>query len=261
MKAKTFSFVLKYKMRLALGAGTLAWIILLKAVYFLIPVTPLIRLVLTSSFLVFSMGFAASFSQFIAMPISFSITTWWYNRGHKPEATEFPELAAVAAKMGLSRLKKIQLTDNPQVKSAYTNMPTGTITVPRSWKDYYSLEQLIGISAHEIAHLITKRVSYLDMGLVLAGTVLATLTIGLFEPVTSAQLGALVVFYFLLSWALRRNEYRADSVAADYVGADVLIAVFEDFIAKGYTEGSETHPSPQKRIDALRKHVAKKRKK
>ena len=258
LKAKAFSFVLKYKMRLTFVTGTLAWIILLKAVYVLIPVTPLVRLGLIYSFAVLFIGFAACFSQLLATPISFSVAVWWYNRRHKPEATEFPELAAIAAKMGLAKLKKIQLTDNPQVKSAYTNMTTGTITVPRSWKDYYTLEQLIAISAHEIAHLRTKKQSYLDMMVVVLVTCASAMTIGFFEATIFAQVGALAVFYLLLAWALRRNEYRADKVAADYVGPDQLIGVFEDFISKGYTEGSETHPSPKKRIGALRRYFAKK---
>jgi Zn-dependent protease with chaperone function len=251
LKAKAYFFFWKYKLRMGFVFGTLGWIAILKvAEPFLTSTT---RLLLVYSFAPIFLGFAVAFSQFLASPISFSVDTYLYNRKHQPEDTDFPELYEVAKRMGCNYSKKIQLTDNPKVLSAYTNMTTGQIVIPRSWKvERYTFEQLLSILAHEVAHLKTRIWSYLDMIGVLGGTAVTALFIAMLLPTVFAQIGALAAFYLLLSWSLRRAEYRADGVAARIVGPDHLIQVFEDF-AKENPDGSESHPSPKRRIARLKR--------
>jgi Zn-dependent protease with chaperone function len=251
LKAKAYFLFWKYKLRMGFVVGTLGWIATLKvAEPFL---TPTIRLLLVYSFAPIFLGFAAAFSQFLASPISFSVDTYLYNRKHQPEDTDFPELYEVAKRMGYAYSKKIQLTDNPKIVSAYTNMTTGQIVIPRSWKEEkYTFEQLLSILAHEVAHLKTRKWSYVDMLWVMGGTAAASLIIAMLLPTVFAQIGGLAAFYLLLSLALRGNEYRADEVAARIVGPDHLIEVFEDF-AKENKDGSESHPSPKRRIERLRR--------
>ncbi len=254
LKAKAYFFFWKYKLRMGFVVGTLGWIAMLKvAEPFL---TPMIRLLLVYSFAPIFLGFTVAFSQFLASPISFSVDTYLYNRKHQLEDTDFPELYEVAKKMGYPYSKKIQLTENPKTHSAYTNMTTGQIVIPRSWKEEkYTFEQLLSILAHEVAHLKARKWSYLDMLWVMVGTAAASFTIAMLLPTVFAQIGGLAVFYLLLSLALRGNEYRADEVAARVVGPDHLIEVFEDF-AKENPDGSESHPSPKRRIARLRRIFA-----
>ncbi len=149
LKAKASFFFLRYKFRVAFVVGTLAWISMLRVI--LIFTTPLTQLLLISSFVPLYFGFTIAFSQIIAAPIAFSIETYLYNRKHAPEETDFPELYSVAKEMGYPYSKKIRLTDNPKVESAYTNMTSGVITLPRTWKEKYTLEQAVSILAHELA--------------------------------------------------------------------------------------------------------------
>ena len=232
-------------------ASTLVWIGLLRLA---LPFsTPLIRTLLVYSFAPIFLGFALSFSQLIASPLSFSLDTFLYNRRHPPEETNFPELYEVAKLMGTPYNKKIRITDNPDVDSAYTNMTTGEITFPRRYKEKYSLEQILSILAHEVAHLKTRKKSYLDMLWVIGGTTVATVAIATILPAIFAQIGGLAAFYLLLIKALRRNEYRADAEAARVLGPNQLISVLKDFAKdKRYASGSESHPPPKKRVARLR---------
>ncbi|MGA2876451.1 MAG: M48 family metalloprotease [Nitrososphaerales archaeon] len=242
----------RYKFRLAFVVGTLAWIALLR-VFFLF-ITPLTRVLLISSFGVLFLGFSIAFAQLIAAPITFSVETYLYDRKHKPEETELPELHQVAEEMGSSYSKKIRLTHNPKVESAYTNMHSGQITLPRSWKDKYTFEQVLSILGHEVAHMKNVKRSYLDMAGVIMGVALATLAIGTILPAIFAEVGGLAVFYLLLTSALRQNEYRADEESARVLGPEHLIEVLEDFDSNpSFSGGSETHPSPRQRIRRLRR--------
>src|ERR1700688_1104904 len=138
---KAYFFFLKYKFRVGSAVGTLAWLAVLRlAVPFL---TPMIRLIFIYSFAVIFLGFTITFSQVLATPISFAVDSYLYNRKHKAEETELPELHEVARKMGYDYSKTIQLTDNPKIQSAYTNMATRQIVIPRSWKEKYTFEQLL----------------------------------------------------------------------------------------------------------------------
>jgi len=251
-KARASVYVFRYKLRLAFVVGTLGWIVLLKV--FVLFYSPLMRALLLSSFAVLFLGFSVAFSQLIASPIAFSLNTYLYDKKHKPEETELPELQDISKTMGVTYTKKIRLTDNPDVMSAYTYMPTKQITFPRSWKEKYTFEQLISIATHEVGHLTTKKRAYLDMVGVILGVAFVTLGLSYFLPAIFAQIGGLAAFYLLLSVALRSAEYRADEASAKVLGPEHLIEVLEDFDKDPkFSGGSESHPSPKARIRRLRK--------
>ncbi|MGA2663611.1 MAG: M48 family metalloprotease [Nitrososphaerales archaeon] len=252
LKAKAGLFVFRYKFRLAFVVGTLAWTTLLRI--FVLFMSPLVQALLIGSFGVLFFGFSIAFSQLITAPITFSINTYLYDRKHAVEETEMPELLEISTAIGSPYQKKIRLTDNPKVESAYTNMLTRQITIPRSWKDKYTFEQLLSIIGHEVAHLKTTKQSYLDMAGVMLGVSIVTLAFGTVLPTIFAEVGGLATFYLLLIPALQRNEYRADEESAKILGSEHLIEVLKDFDSDpSFSSGSETHPSPKKRIKRLRK--------
>jgi len=252
VKARAQVVLLRYRLRLFFVTGTLVWIGFLRLIILFL--TPLTRTLLIYSFGFFFLGFVLSFTQLFSGPITFSLGTYLYNRKNPPEETDFPELYDVAKQMEYPYNKKIRVTDNPDVDSAYTNMNTGEITFPRNYREKYSLEEILSILAHEVAHLKTRKKSYFDMGWVMGGTVLAALGLAMVLPTIFAQIGAFAVFYLLLVVALQRNEYRADEEAAKILGPDHLISVFRGFARdKRYAGGSESHPAPKKRIARLRR--------
>ena len=111
---------------------------------------------------------------------------------------------------------------------------------------------LDGVMAHELAHI-----KCMHWELLLAGSTLAALAgiaVGLAVDLPIALrliLGGavLIVTAAVLSWV---SEYEADSVAAEYVGYDVMALTLRELRDSGFrTRGEFTHPPDKSRVRQL----------
>ncbi|MBN1152127.1 MAG: M48 family metalloprotease [Dehalococcoidia bacterium] len=115
-----------------------------------------------------------------------------------------------------------------------------------------SPEALDGVMAHELAHI-----KCMHWELLLAGTTLAALAgiaIGLAVDSSIALRlvlggGVLILTAALLSWI---SEYEADSVAAEYVGYQVMALTLRELRDTGFRTRAEfTHPPDGSRVRHL----------
>jgi len=197
-------------------------------------------------------GAAASAEHFFAEQISFGLKHWWYSRKHEPEMSYDPDVVILAEALGIRHDGPILITDDPIVNGPFTNVVTGTITVPRVWITRYTREQLLGALAHQLAHLKHRR--RFDLELLIAGTITAVIS-GVFAlglPSLISILAEIGVLMIALTTVSQHNELRADAESREVMGAEPLISVLEDLGARyGFKESSETHPSIRFRISRL----------
>lgn len=115
-----------------------------------------------------------------------------------------------------------------------------------------SPEALEGVLAHELAHI-----KCMHWELLLAGSTLAALAgiaVGLAVDLPIAFRlvfggGVLVLAAAVLSWV---SEYEADSVAAEYVGYDVMALTLRELRDSGFRTRAEfTHPPDGSRVRQL----------
>lgn len=183
------------------------------------------------------------------------ISSVFYNRKHKPEKRYFPEVKQIAKKMSMEYDKPILITENPSIKSPFTNLFTRNIMFPASWIRKFHRTENDAIIGHELAHIKYRLKFIVELLLVTFVTwgfalLLATITWSLGIYVI-AELAFMMI---ILSYILWRNELRADweGPACNATTPEALIAVFEYLKAEcKRDDGSETHPPLQARIKRL----------
>lgn len=196
-------------------------------------------------------GFAAA-GRFFGAIITSNIQVAVYDRSHKPETSTDPDLKALAATKGVDYSNPINLTENPDVDSPYTNALKRLITFPKAWLSRYTWEQFLGAGMHEVGHIKYRRMYFKE--LLAAGLVTAAFSLFL-----SLRLGwAIVVIgeitFLMLAFTIvsHRNELRCDRLAAETMGKEVVISLLEDLGRRyGFDNGSETHPPIRYRVEAV----------
>ena len=130
---------------------------------------------------------------------------------------------------------------------------TGTLFVTQGLWLHLLTVRVVGIMAHEMAHLSRKHLDQKNWMLCLLA--IATLvTVGLIGNVSWSVFAAVSLTLTSLFWPImcRRQEFDADSCAADVVGVDIMVHSI-----RGLTEGSEwdeetdSHPSVRARMARL----------
>ena len=162
-----------------------------------------------------------------------------------------PDIEHLKADMGLPKVR-VYTTDNPHVRSAFTNPITQKVYFPTSWRSIFPESEIPSILGHEFGHVATRRKFALETlgvgSVVFAFTFLLALrTIGLIAQV--AEFAALVLGLTFVCW---RNERRADLISAIVGGPEGMISVLEQLrtmVARD--DGSETHPPLRDRIARL----------
>jgi len=181
------------------------------------------------------------------------ISSVLYNRKHKPEERNFPKVKQIAKKIGMEYDKPIYITNNPSIKSPFTNVFSGKITFPTSWMKKFHRTETEGIIGHELVHIkhATRFVGELWVA-TFAAMVFAML-LAAFATIPMIYIFAELAFMMLiLSYIMRRNEFRADWEGAKATTPEVLISVFQFLKAECQRDDSSiTHPPLQARIKRL----------
>jgi len=181
------------------------------------------------------------------------VSAYFYNRKNKPEKRYFPQVKQIAEKMGFKYDKPILITENPSIKSPFTNVITKQITFPKSWIRKFHMTEICAILGHELAHIKYRFKLVMELLLV----VFVTWGFALIFANITWNLGIYIIaelsfMMLILSYILRRNEYRADWEGANATTPEALISVFEYLKAEcKRDDGSKTHPSFQARIKRL----------
>lgn len=181
------------------------------------------------------------------------ISNAFYNRKHKPEKHYFPSMKKITKNMGMKYDKPICITDNPSIKSPFTNFFSRQIWFPRSlWERFHRTENEATIG-HEAAHIKYGRRFIGELLLVTTTTIVFAQLLALSATILMMFLIAELAFMMLLlSPILQRNEFRADWEGAKATSPEALISVLEYFKARSKRDDSSiTHPSLQARIDRL----------
>lgn len=189
-----------------------------------------------------------------------SLPRWLRERARidRAEKIDSPEvsgkLVALGSRMGVTFGK----TDCVKVVDAWCNAAVGangTIYLGRTIVEQFDGDSLCGVLAHELAH---KRARHPDrmlfmlllLSLPAAGVVFM---MGLPGCVTALVVFAVVGLAVpISSWPL---EYRADEIAASYVGVESVISALERLAKENNLKidrDTYTHPSISKRIANLR---------
>ncbi|HVP23109.1 MAG TPA: M48 family metalloprotease [Conexivisphaerales archaeon] len=179
----------------------------------------------------------------------------YYRKKYPPAPySESVEVNELAKRMGIKADVKVFETDNPAVKSPFTNLFYSTIYYPRSWFRFKGKERL-AIFGHELDHIKDKRRFLLEVVGAILGTYVFTLLLGFIAILIVCEVAEFCCGMLAISYVSWRNERRADSGGAAAVGAAPLISVFEALdneSKKKRSDGSSlTHPPFSDRIRRL----------
>ncbi len=212
------------------------------------------RLAYAYSYTLLSAILLAWFAKFISDSLINAISIGIYNRKHHPREWFVPEIQHIASKLGISYNKPIYITDNPSVRSPYTNAATGKITLPESWLQRFPHSEVVGTLGHEVAHVKRRRRFNCEVLGALLSTGAFTITLDMFSVPVIVEIAEIALSLLMLSAVLWRNEYRADMDGALATSPEALIAVFQQLADKKKSgEGSFTHPPLARRIEKLMK--------
>ena len=154
--------------------------------------------------------------------------------------------AKLATCMGVS-IRKFGIGED--LDNAYTNLLGKTVVLGKKLMEKLNDEQLLAVMAHEFAHL--KKNQILKSLLLLLPLVLGALPLNDLPPVMCIISTVAYVFVVMtpIYW---RNEFEADRITANFVGAERLKSALLVIAEQNIEEPSETHPPIAKRLEKLR---------
>jgi Zn-dependent protease with chaperone function len=241
---------LNFKLRRTVLISVLGLSILPGTLIYFLP--SLVRLAYAYVFTFFTAAMLFSTVQFITGSVVTQISISLYSRKHKPEERFYPEVKQMATKMGIKYEKPIYVTNNPEVKSPFTNIFSGTITLPSFFEKKFHQTEVCATIGHELAHIKDKRTYAKEMLIASSVAVAFTFILGLFTIPLICGIAEFAFIMLALSQIMWRNEYRADKEGANATTPEALISVFEQLKSESKRdEGSETHPPLQARINRL----------
>jgi len=196
------------------------------------------------------------FVRFITGSTGQVISNLRYNKKHKPKELYLTNVRHLAKKMNMTYDKPVYVTDNPLVFGPFTNLFSRKIFFPLSDSEILSGTEREFAFAHELAHIKDAPKFIGEMSLAMVATWAFITVLARFAINLSAFIFAELAFIMLaMSFVMRRNEARADSVAGRATSSEDGIAVFEYYEKKVKGDGSGmTHPSfrsRKKRLERL----------
>jgi len=176
-------------------------------------------------------------------------------RRYRTERYTSEEVDVTAHKVGLKKVPKVFLTENPQIFSPFTLTFTRTVYVPQNWHAKFpSPREFMPILGHEFSHVKSKWKNRLEVFAAFALVLVLAVILALQTVMLVAQIFEVLFAIYMVSAVSWRNEFRADRKSADALGPEGLISVFEQLKAEsGSEEGSYTHPPLEDRINRLMK--------
>ena len=255
---REFGKYLTYRMKRTVLISIVVLSILPGTLLLYLPST--IRWIYAFAFLFLSMIPIFTTVQLITGSVIQLIQIGLYNRKHKPQEINYPEVKQIRKKMGVNHNIQIFVTDNPAVKSPCVNLFSGKITIPSTWIKKHHRSEILAAIGHEFGHIKGYRRFLRGIFLTTFAPVVFILALGLFTlafglvfiPII-CQIAAFAFMMLVLSYVLWQNEYWADMASAKTVGPEPLIALFESLQKEvKKDDGSETHPPLHERIKRLK---------
>lgn len=164
-----------------------------------------------------------------------------------------PSWIDLVSKMRIRKPVEFFISQNPKLRSAFTNPFSRKIHFPESWLSFSEQEQL-AIIGHELDHLKSFRRFF--VWLIVASVSVFAISFFLIYNTAPVfvNVSAVSLDLLLITFIARKNELHADYESALNVGLERLISVFEWMKSQDrIDEGSETHPPLSTRISRLYK--------
>jgi len=236
---------------LALVGVLVLSVILGTGLMFFIPLTA--RYALVAFYLLFTEIMAYPLVHLIAGSTGQIVSSFAYNRKHKPKEHYLQNGQHVAKKMNMEYDKPIYLTDNPSVTGPFTNLFSRKIYFPSSTINELHPTEIDATFGHELAHIKYQWKFVRELLLVTLATWAFAILLAYFTIIPMVYAIAQFAFMMLmLSVVMRRNESLADWASGNATTPEALISVLDYFEAKCKGNGSSiTHPSFQARKKRL----------
>jgi len=236
---------------MALASVLVLSIIIGTNILFLLPLT--VRITLVGIYLVVTEIMMFPFVQLITVSAQQTISNFHYSKRHKPKELYLQNARKIAGRMNIEYNKPIYVTENPSIKSPFTNAFLGKIYFPSSEIEELHHTENEATFAHELAHIKYASRFIGEMFLASLATWIFAMCLAQFAINFTAFIIAEFAFMmFAFSFVIRRNESRADWTAGKATTPEAVISVLEYFRAKCKGDGgSITHPSIQARIRRL----------
>lgn len=210
------------------------------------------RLIFAGAFSILTMATVPYVNNMFALPAVTMIHFSIFKKKYKPREYTTDKIQRLKNEMNLSERVKVYITDNPWITGPFCIMVSGNVFLPEKWT-HPEQEPFASIS-HEFGHIKTRRTYALEfLGGILLVVSFTLLLLQNTIPIIAQTAGFAfeMIIFTLIS---RRNEFRADSVGADYAGPEGLISLFEKLKHEArWDDGSETHPSYGRRLEKLYK--------
>jgi len=191
--------------------------------------------------------------QLVTGSISQVASSIFYNRKHKPKEYYLPDSNEIAETMKIKYDKPIYVTDNPSIRSPFTNVFTGKIYFPAFVMEEFHRTEIGAIFGHELAHIKHRFRLIAELSLATFATWIFAMLLAQFAVnLMIFVLAELAFMMLMLCFVLRRNEDLADSTSGDATTPEALVSVLQYFKAKcKRDDGSITHRPLQARIGRL----------
>lgn len=214
------------------------------------------RLLFAGIFSLFTMATVPYISNMITIPAITMIHFSLFRNKYKAREYDTEEIQQLKDSMSLPKVQ-VFTTDNPWITGPFCNMLSNKVYLPELWT-HPELEPEASVS-HEFGHLKTRRISSLEYLLGAFITFSVTIFLRLNTIPIIAQVSGIALELLVFTHISRRNELRADKIGMFYGGPEGLISLFEKLKHEArHDDGSETHPSYNKRLEQLYKELDKK---
>lgn len=177
------------------------------------------------------------------------------DRARKLESPEISgELVALGKRMGMAFGRR----DSVRVVDAWCNAAVaanGTIYLGRTIVEEFDGDSLCGVLAHELAHKKEHHHDKMLFMLMLLSIPAVGLMLTMELPGCITAMAVFAIGGIVLPASTWPFEYRADEIAATYVGTESVIAALERLAKENNMEidrDTYTHPSISRRIANLR---------
>jgi len=212
-----------------------------------------VRLALVSIYLLVTEIMFFPIVRLIAGSTGLVVSNLFYNRKHKPKERYLRNRKKIAKKLNVRYDKPIYITDNPSIRSPFTNLLSRKIYFPSFLIQDVHRTEVDATYAHELAHIKYGLKFVGELSLATAATYVFSAVLAYFATNLTIYIIAEFAFMMLVfSVVMRRNESLADWAGGNATTPEALISVLEYFRGKSKgDDGSITHQSFNTRIRRL----------
>jgi hypothetical protein len=188
---------------------------------------------------------------FFAQNICFALKAYILKLRCQVEPTYDPDIERITGVKA-----KVMISDSENIKTAFTNIFSGVITIPRFYYNIFTRNEMLAIELHEVGHYQRRKRFLLELVIVELVVITASFLLPRQLPALIALFPLLAMLMLALQALMHRNEYLADEYSASYLG-QAIISVLKQLGNKyGFDNPTDSHPSIRNRIANLSKKNA-----